>query len=259
MATADVAARTAGIDPAAPRPPVGFRIHLPEAWTTADLHPASSDAWVRAYVRDRLGAAPETAGQRARARRGLGALLDGCRAQGVLVLLLLAGPAPDRQPSGQVGPDNLVAASLTLAWRRLASTDHIDVDGIAQSLAASPPAPGEPVDDRIVAVIDLPSGPAAYLHTSQLVAVPGTAGARCTTALTQLLVPVPDLPWLAVITTATTNPELADGIDAIADGVAHTLEFLDPLGVAEPRRIGIGHVTADGEWTTGADTAHRRR
>jgi hypothetical protein len=164
MATAELAAGTAGIDPAAPRPPVGFRLQLPEAWTTADLHPASSAAWMRTYVRDRLGAAPETAGQRARARRGLGALLDGCRAQGVLVLLLLAGPAPGRQPSRQVEPDNLVAASLTLAWRRLAGTDHIDVDGIAETLAAAPPAPGEAAADRIVAVIDLPAGPAAYLH-----------------------------------------------------------------------------------------------
>jgi hypothetical protein len=79
-------------------------------------------------------------------------------------------------------------------------------------------------------VVHLPAGPAAYLHTSQLVAVPGNPGARRMTALTQFLVPVPDLPWLGVITTATTNAELADGIDAIADGVAHTLEFLDPLG-----------------------------
>ena len=111
MATADVAARTAGIDPAAPRPPVGFRVQRPEAWTTA------------------------------------------------------------------------------------------------------------------------------YLHTSQLVAVPSNPGARRTTALTQFLVPVPDLPWLGVVTAATTDPELAD---AIADGVAHTLEFRDPPGVAEPRRRGIG-------------------
>lgn len=62
MATADVAARTAGIDPAAPRPPVGFRVQLPEAWTTADLHPASSAAWTRAYVRARLGARPRQPG-----------------------------------------------------------------------------------------------------------------------------------------------------------------------------------------------------
>jgi hypothetical protein len=226
MATADLAPGPAGVDPAAPRPPVGFRLHLPATWTAVDLHPASCEAWVRSYVRDRLGTAPETAGRRAQARRGLDALLDGCRAQGVLVLLLLAGPVPGRPNGGRVGLDDLVGASLTLVWRRLVGTDHVDVDGTAQALAVASPARGEPAPDRIVAVVDLPTGPAVYLHTAQLVGVPGRPGTQRMTALSQFFIPAPDLPWLGVITTATTKHELADGIDAIADGVARSLEFL---------------------------------
>jgi hypothetical protein len=211
------------IDPAAPRPPVGFRVQLPDAWTAVDLDPATSPGWVRTYVRERVDAAPELTRHRGRMRRVLGEFLDGCRAQGVFMLLMLAGRVRDR-------PEDLVGASLALAWRRLAGTDHVDVDGIAQTIASSPPAPGEPAAERIVAVVELPGGPAAYLHTSQLAAVPGRPGQRRTTVLSQFLVPIPGLPWLGVITAATANQELADGIDAIADGVASSLEFLPPTG-----------------------------
>ena len=219
-----------GIDPAAPRPPVGFRLRLPDAWTAVDLDPATSWAWVRSYVRERVDDAPQLARHQGRMRRVLGEFLDECRAQGPFVLALLAGPAggtPSR-------PEDLVGASLTLAWRRLAGTDHLDVDGIAQVLASAPPAVGEPAADRVVAVVELPTGPAAYLHTAQLAAVPGRPGQPRMTALSQFLVPVPGLPWIGVVTAATTNPELADGIDAIADGVAHSLEFLHPAGDRSP-------------------------
>lgn len=212
-----------GIDPAAPRPPVGFRVRLPDTWTAVDLDPATSQAWVRSYVRERAGAAPELARHRRRMRRVLSEFLDGCRAEGLFLLLVLAGRA-----AGQ--PEDLVGASLGLAWRRLAGADHVDVDGLAQALASSPPAPGEPAADRIVAVVEQPTGPAAYLHTAQLAAVPGRPGQRRMTVLSQFLVPIPGLPWLAVITAATTNQELADGIDAVADGVARSLEFLPPAG-----------------------------
>jgi hypothetical protein len=213
------------IDPAAPRPPVGFRVRLPDTWTAVDLDPATSWEWVRSYVRERIDAAPELARHRGRMRRVLREFLDDCRAQGIFVMLLLAGPASD----GPSGPEDLVGASLTLAWRRLAGTDHVDVDGIAQVLAGALPAPGEAAD-RIVAVVELPTGPAAYLHNAQLAALPGRPGQRRMTALSQFFVPIPGLPWLGVVTAATANLELADGIDSIAEGVASSIEFLHPAG-----------------------------
>jgi hypothetical protein len=227
------------VDPAAPRPPIGFGLRLPDTWAMADLHPASADAWIRAYTRRRVDETPEAAQRRARLRRMLRSLLDDSRAQGVFTLLLLTGRLPGdpaAQPAAGVDgstddrldlqPDDAVGASLTLAWRRLTGARHIDVHGIAEALAAAPPAPGERTDDRVVAVVELPSGPAAYLHSVQLVPTPGTLAVRQLTALTQFFVPVPGLPWLGVLTAATTNLALADGVDAVADGIAHTLEFL---------------------------------
>jgi hypothetical protein len=152
--------------------------------------------------------------------------LDECRAQGIFVMRLLTGPAGADPP----GLEDLVGASLTLAWRRLDGTDHVDVDGIAQVLASAPPGPGEAAADRIVAVVGLPTGPAAHLHAAQLAALPGSPVRQRMTALSQFLVPIPRLPWLAIVTTATANPQLADGIDAIAEGVARSIEFLHPAG-----------------------------
>lgn len=216
-----------GIDPAAPRPPVGFRVRLPDTWTAVDLDPATSWQWVRSSVRERVDAAPQLARHRGRMRRVLTELLDGCRAQGTFVLLLLlAGPANGNQ--SDLG--RLVSASLTLAWLRLAGTDHVNVDGIAQILASAPPGPGEAAGDRIVAVVELPTGPAAYLHTAQLAELPGSPGRQRMTAVSKFFVPVPGLPWLGVVTAATANPELADSIDAAAEGVARSIEFLHPAG-----------------------------
>ena len=36
--------REVGVDPAAPRPPIGFRLDVPDAFTSLDLDPATSDA-----------------------------------------------------------------------------------------------------------------------------------------------------------------------------------------------------------------------
>src|SRR6266540_804463 len=139
------------IDPAAPRPPVGFRLRLPASWKAVDLDPATSSGWVRSYVRERVDAAPELARQQRRMRRALGEFLDDCRGQGFFLL-------------------------------------------------------------------------------RQLAAVPGRPGERRVTVLSQFLVPIPGLPWLGVVTAASADRELADGIDAIADGVASSLEFLLPAG-----------------------------
>ena len=231
------------IDPAAPRPPVGFRVRLPDAWTAVDLDPATSWAWVRWYVRERTDAAPELARHRGRMRRVLREFLDECRAQGIFVMLLLAGPADGNLP----GLDDLVGASLTLACRRLAGADHVDVDGIAQVLMNARPTPGEGAADRIVAVVELPTGPAAYLHTAQLAPVPGSSGRQRMTTVSQFFVPVPGLPWLGVISAATANTGLADGIDAVAEGVARSLEFLDP---ADDRSLSAMGSRPDGRVST---------
>src|SRR6266511_2553900 len=98
------------IDPAAPRPPVGFRLRLPASWKAVDLDPATSSGWVRSYVRERVDAAPELARQQRRMRRALGEFLDDCRGQGFFLLRLLAGE--------RVAPsEDLVGASLALASR----------------------------------------------------------------------------------------------------------------------------------------------
>jgi len=50
-------------------------------------------------------------------------------------------------------------------------------------------------------------------------------------AIVQHLVPVPGLPWLAVLTVTTPNQELAGTYADLADLVAASLELLDPSGV----------------------------
>ena len=39
-----------GVDPAAPRPPIGFRLDVPDEFTSLDLDPASSDASIEALL-----------------------------------------------------------------------------------------------------------------------------------------------------------------------------------------------------------------
>jgi len=52
----------------------------------------------------------------------------------------------------------------------------------------------------------------------------------------QHLVPVPGLPWLAVLTVTTPNQELAGTYADLADLVAASLEVLDPSGRSAGRR-----------------------
>jgi hypothetical protein len=211
------------IDPDAPRPPVGFRVRLPGSWEAVDLDPATSRGWVRSHVRERVHAAAELARHQRRMRRALGEFLDDCRARGLFLLRLLPAERVDQ-------PEDLVGATLALAWRRLDGPGQVDVDGLARSIAGTPAAPGEPAADRVVRVVELPAGPAVHLRTSQLAAAPGQPGRRRRTFLSQFLVPVPGLPWLGVVTAAGSRPELAAAIDAIADGVASSLELLPPSG-----------------------------
>jgi hypothetical protein len=211
------------IDPDAPRPPVGFRVRLPGSWKGVDLDPATSHGWVHSYVRERVDAVPELARHQRRMRRVLGEFLDDCRAQGMFLLRLLPADAADR-------PEDLVGASLALAWRQLAADGQVDVDALTRSIAGTPPVPGEPAADRVVSVVELPTGPAAYLRTSQLADVPDRPGQQRRTVLSQFLVPVSGLPWVGVVTAASADLELGRGIDAIADGVASSLELLPPSG-----------------------------
>ena len=39
-----------GVDPAAPRPPIGFRLDVPDEFTSLDLDPATSDASILSLI-----------------------------------------------------------------------------------------------------------------------------------------------------------------------------------------------------------------
>jgi hypothetical protein len=208
---------------APPRPPIGFRLSVPDAWQAVDLDPETSDASIDAYVAACVGAAPEAARHRGRMRRILREVVAANREGGALFTAFLAGT--------RGRPEDVVGASLVLAFRPLDTARPISVDGLVEVLATAPPEAGERVARRVVARVELRCGPAAYLQTSQLVPVPATRERQRVT-VSQFLIPVRDLPWLGVITASTPNLDLADGVDAIAENVAQSLRFLD--GPAAP-------------------------
>jgi len=208
---------------APPRPPTGFTLSVPDAWQAVDLDPETADASIDAYVAACVAAAPEAARYRGRMRRILREVVATNREGGAFFTAFLAGT--------RGRPEDVVGASLVLAWRPLDTTNPISVDGLVEVLGAAPPEAGERVARRVVARVELRCGPAAYLQTSQLVPVPG-ASERQRVTISQFLVPVRDLPWLGVITASTPNLDLADGVDAIAENVAQSLRFLD--GPTEP-------------------------
>jgi hypothetical protein len=210
-----------GVDPAAPRPPVGFRVRVPDAWWVVDLDPRTSDASIDRFLDECVRIAPAATPHRAVTRQALQEVAARNRAEGTFVLAFLAGAR--RTPKDPVG------ASLTLAWRRLGGSERLPaadlVRGIAESLETAPLADGERPGVRSVTMVELGRGPAAHLRTAQLVPVPRTRRRR-RVAISQLLVPVPGQPWVGVVTATTPNLDLADGVDAIAEGVARSLEFL---------------------------------
>jgi hypothetical protein len=223
-----------GVDPAAPRPDIGFRLHVPDGWLTLDLDPATSPGWVERVLDDRIAEHPEAARHRGHMRRILQAVLDQQRAAGVFLAAVLATGT---------GPAGLVGANLSLSWARLSAPPR-DIQWLARFLAEDQPADGEDRQARTVEVVDLPAGPAVRVGTSILTPVPESTR-RQRVAVRQLVVAVPDTPWLAVLVVSTPNLELAPAFAELADEVAQSLTFLDraPADQAPPRRT-IGYLPA---------------
>lgn len=204
-----------GYAPSVPRPPIGFAIDVPDHWTVLDLDPATSEAWLSAFLSGRLSDRPHTERQRALARRALRALLDQLREQQVFLAAILAA---------DVGGEP-VSASATLAWRRLGPPGSpLPIDGVARVATEAPAELGEDRSERLVEMVRLPTGPAVRVASARATAVPGT-DAVPTMAQTQHLVPVLDTGWLALLTTSTANPSLVAGVDEVADQMAESLAF----------------------------------
>jgi hypothetical protein len=213
---------TIGLDPAAPRPETGFRIHVPDSWLTLDLDPATSDQWVERVLDERIAEHPEAARHRGHMRRILQSLIDQQRAAGVFLSAILAAGSR---------PAEMIGANLSLSWARLASAPD-DISWLARHFAEEELAAGEFPELRAVDLVDLPAGAAVRVRTSVLAPVPETSR-RQRVAVNQIVVPVPGSRWLGVIVVSTPNLSLADVFAGFADEVAQSLRFLDPDN-AEP-------------------------
>jgi hypothetical protein len=223
-----------GVDPAAPRPEVGFRLHVPDEWLTLDLDPATSDGWVEGVLDARIAEHPAAARHRGHMRRVLQALIEQQRGAGVFLAAVLAA-AGER-------PADLIGASLSLTWTRLTSPPQ-DVEWLARFLQTDQPADGEQAQDRTVEVVDLPAGPAVRVRTSLLTPIPESSR-RQRVAVNQVVVPVLDTPWLGTIVVSSPNLDLAEVFAALADEVAQSLVFLDPAtsdpATSDPATSGPG-------------------
>jgi hypothetical protein len=213
---------TVGLDPAAPRPEVGFRIHVPDDWLTLDLDPASSDQWIEQVLDERIAEHPQAARHRGHMRRILQSLIDQQRAAGVFLSAILAA-------GGR--PAEMIGANLSLSWSRLASAPD-EVSWLARHFAEEELADGEFPELRTVDLVDLPAGAAVRVRTSLLAPVPETSR-RQRVAVSQIVVPVPGSRWLGVIVVSTPNLALAEEFARLADDVAQSLRFLHQ-GSAEP-------------------------
>jgi hypothetical protein len=210
-----------GVDPAAPRPEVGFRLHVPDDWLNLDLDPATSDAFVEGVLDARIAEHPRAARHRGQLRRVLQGLIEQQRGAGVFLAAVLA--AGER-------PAELIGANLSLSWARLESPPG-DIEWLARFFAEDDPQDGENPDLRSVDVVDLPAGPAVRIRTTLLAPVPESARTQ-RVAVNQLIVPVQDGPWLALLVLSSPNLDLAETFALLADEVAQSLTFLDPAAAA---------------------------
>jgi hypothetical protein len=227
-----------GVDPAAPRPAsIGFRLDVPDEFTSLDLDPETSDAWVERLLDARTAAVPEAARHRVRARQVLQRVINDHRQAGVFLSSFLS----------RVGasPREMVGASLTLAWRRF--DGGINLEGLETWFRDDDPAPGEDVSLRDVRRLSMRYGETVRVVNRQLAPVPLTSH-RQEVVVVQHLVPAPEpaAEWLAVLTMSTPDVESQDEFVGLADRVAETLEFLDtegrPLPPPGPPSGTIGYV-----------------
>jgi len=223
--TAPGSAAQVGVDPAAPRPPIGYRLDLPDELSSLDLDPATSDAAIERLLHERSAAVPGAARHRVRARQVLQRMVEEHRSAGVFLAAFLARTGPS--------PGEMIGASLTLAWRRFAG--GIDLDGLVTFFREDDPAPGEDRALREVSRPPLPYGEAVRVVSRQRVPVPLTSR-RQEVVVVQHLVPAPPpaAEWLAVLTLST--PDVAGQADFtdLAGRVAATLEFLGADGRVLP-------------------------
>ncbi len=214
-----------GVDPAAPRPPIGFRLDLPDEFTSLDLDPATSDASIEALLDERSAGVPGAARQRARARQVLQRVVVEHREAGVFLASFLAGTG--------ASPGEMIGASLTLAWRRFAG--GIDLDGLEVYFRDDDPGPGEDPSQRDVRRVEHPYGETVRVVNRQLVPVPLTSR-RQEVVVVQHLVPAPPPAeeWLAVLTFSTPDVDGQDDFVGLVGRIAASLEFLDPDGTPLP-------------------------
>lgn len=214
---------TVGVDPDVPRPPhVGFRVNVPDAWFALDLDPATSNASVDAYVDLCLRARPAKSGAyRGQMRAILRQAVAAQRAEGIFFSAFLAG--------NRGRPEDVVGASLTIAFKQLPGGGLFEVDPMVATLATADLEAGENAEARIVGKVLLPAGWAVYSHTNHLAPVP-RASRRRRVAFSQYFLPTPDRTWAAVLTVTTPNLDLALGVDGVAEGVAQSIEWLDAAG-----------------------------
>jgi hypothetical protein len=214
-----------GVDPAAPRPPIGFRLDVPGEFTSLDLDPTTSDASIERLLEERSNAVPGAARHRVRARQVLQRVVGDHRSAGVFLASFLAGTG--------ASPGEMIGAGLTLAWRRFAG--GIDLDGLTTFFREDDPGPGEDQALRDVRRLPLPYGDAVRVVSRQLTPLPLTSR-RQEVVVVQHLVPAPPpaAEWLAVLTLST--PDVAGQADFtdFAGRVAATLEFLDAGGQVLP-------------------------
>jgi hypothetical protein len=199
----------------APRPRVGFSVDVPDHWTVLDLDPGTQRRWVDAFLDQRLAGRPQPPPVRQAARDALLDVLRRLNEAKVFLAAILAG---------EVG-GTLVSASATLAWRRPDPAGGIpSLGALHQVYVREPAAPGQDAEARRVEVVTLPSGGAVKVSTRETVELP--TGARVDgVAVVQYVVPVLATGWLALLTTTTGVPALADGVSEVADAMAASLRF----------------------------------
>jgi hypothetical protein len=217
--------RAVGIDPAAPRPPIGFRLDVPDEFTSLDLDPASSDASIEQLLDERAQNVPGAARQRVRARQVLQRVVAEHREAGVFLASFLAGTG--------ASPGEMIGASLTLAWSRFAG--GINLDGLEIYFRDTDPAPGEDPAQREVTRVPHPYGETVRVVNRQDVPIPLTSR-RQQVVVVQHLVPAPPPAdeWLAVLTFSTPDVAGQDEFAELVGRIAAGLEFLAEDGSTLP-------------------------
>jgi hypothetical protein len=190
-------------------------VDVPDHWTVLDLDPRTQARWVEALLDQRLAGHPEAARERPPARQALLDLLRRLHEARVFLAAILAG---------KVG-DELVSASVTLAWHRPEPAGgEPSLAALREVYAQAPPAAGEDIAARRVEVVDLRVGGAVRVSTREAVEL--STGVRVSgVTMTQYVVPVLHTGWLALLTAATGVPALAAGVEEVIDTMAASLRF----------------------------------